>query len=61
MIGQSVLDIIPDELWDEEQAILAQAAGGSAVENYETVRLAAHGRPIEVASPSRRSVTPSAS
>jgi PAS domain S-box-containing protein len=49
MIGQSVLDIIPGELWDEEQAILARVASGASIENYETVRLAADGRPIEAA------------
>jgi len=49
MIGQSVLEIIPGELWDEEQGILARAASGAPVENYETVRLAADGRPIEAA------------
>jgi PAS domain S-box-containing protein len=49
MIGQSVLDIVPDELRDQEQTMLARAAGGAAVENYETVRLAANGRPTEVA------------
>ncbi|HEU0149805.1 MAG TPA: PAS domain S-box protein [Bradyrhizobium sp.] len=48
MVGQSVLDIIPGELWDEEQAILARVGAGEPVENYETVRLAADGRPIEV-------------
>jgi len=49
MIGQSVLDIVPGELWDEEQAILARVASGASIENYETVRLAADGRPIEAA------------
>jgi PAS domain S-box-containing protein len=49
MIGQSVLEIIPGELWDEEQAILARTASGASIENYETVRLAADGRPIEAA------------
>ncbi len=49
MIGQSVLEIVPGELWDEEQATLARAASGASIENYETVRLAADGRPIEAA------------
>ncbi|WP_407156888.1 PAS domain S-box protein [Bradyrhizobium sp. STM 3557] len=49
MIGQSVLDVIPGELWDEEQEILARVAAGASIENYETVRLAADGRPIEAA------------
>jgi len=49
MIGQSVLDIVPGELWDEEQDILARVASGASIENYETVRLAADGRPMEAA------------
>src|ERR1700761_4811270 len=49
MIGQSVLEVVPGELWEEEQAILARVPSGEAIENYETTRLAADGRPIEVA------------
>jgi PAS domain S-box-containing protein len=48
MIGRSVLDIIPGELWEEEQAILARVGSGEPIQNYETVRLATDGRPIEV-------------
>ena len=48
MIGQSVLDIIPGDLREQEQAVLARVASGEPAENYETVRLAADGRPIEV-------------
>jgi PAS domain S-box-containing protein len=49
MIGQSVLEIVPGELWNEEQTTLGRAASGASIENYETVRLTADGRPIEVA------------
>jgi PAS domain S-box-containing protein len=49
MIGQSILEIVPGELWEEEKAFLMRVASGEAIENYETVRLAADGRPIEVA------------
>jgi PAS domain S-box-containing protein len=49
MIGQSVLEIVPGELWNEEQTTLGRAASGASIENYETVRLMADGRPIEVA------------
>ena len=48
MIGRSVLDVVPGELWEEEQAILARVSSGEPVQNYETVRLATDGRPIEV-------------
>jgi PAS domain S-box-containing protein len=48
VIGQSVSELIPSELWDEEEAILARVAAGEQIENYETVRLAGNGRPIEV-------------
>ena len=48
MIGQSVSELIPRELWQEEKAILARVASGEQIENYETVRLARNGRPIEV-------------
>jgi PAS domain S-box-containing protein len=48
MIGQSVSELIPGELRDEEKAILARVASGEQIEDYETVRLARHGRPIEV-------------
>jgi PAS domain S-box-containing protein len=48
MIGQSVSELIPSELWQEEKSILARVASGEQIENYETVRLARSGRPIEV-------------
>ena len=48
MIGQSVSELIPPELWEEEKAILARVAAGEPIENHETVWLARAERPIEV-------------
>jgi PAS domain S-box-containing protein len=48
MIGQSVSELVPAELWEEEKAILERVTSGEPIENYETVRLARNGRPIEV-------------
>lgn len=49
MVGQPLSDIIPVELRDEETEIRARIASGESIKNFETVRLAADGRPIEVA------------
>ncbi|CCE03234.1 PAS domain S-box protein [Bradyrhizobium sp. STM 3809] len=48
MIGRSIAEIIPAELRDEALRIRQRVARGESVENFETVRLAKGGRPIEV-------------
>jgi len=48
MIGQSITRIIPQELHDEEDGILAQLRRGEHIDHYETVRVAKDGRRIDV-------------
>ncbi len=48
-IGQSLRLIIPPELWDEEQDVLARVWRGERVEPYETVRVCKDGRRLDVA------------
>jgi two-component system, chemotaxis family, CheB/CheR fusion protein len=47
-IGRLITLIIPTELLDEEQEILARLSQGQRIEHYETVRLAKDGRRIDV-------------
>jgi PAS domain S-box-containing protein len=48
MIGQSIMRIIPSELYKEEERILAQLREGRRIDHYETVRVAKDGRRIDV-------------
>jgi PAS domain S-box-containing protein len=49
MIGQPIRKIIPPELQDDEDRILATIAKGEAIEHFETVRIAKSGKRIDVA------------
>ena len=48
MIGQSILKILPPELYDDETRILATIAKGESIEHFETVRIRKNGEPIEI-------------
>ncbi len=48
MIGQSIKRIIPPELQDEEDDILAKLRRGERVEHFDTVRLAKDGRRVDI-------------
>jgi PAS domain S-box-containing protein len=47
IIGQSILRLIPPELQDEEQHIIAKLKRGERIEHYETVRLTKGGRRVD--------------
>ncbi len=49
ILGQPARRLIPPELHEEEQRILAKVRAGEGVDHYETVRMARDGRRIEVA------------
>jgi len=48
MIGRSIRTIIPPELQDDEDRILASLARGERIEHFETVRVAKSGERIDV-------------
>jgi PAS domain S-box-containing protein len=48
MIGQSILRVIPPELYAEEQHILAELRLGNRIERYETQRLHKDGRRLHI-------------
>lgn len=48
VIGKSILMLLPEELHQEEVAILAQLRSGHRIDHYETVRLTKHGQRIDV-------------
>jgi PAS domain S-box-containing protein len=48
MIGQSILKVIPPELQDDESRILQTIARGERIQHFETIRLTADGRRIDV-------------
>src|SRR5690348_711877 len=48
MIGQSILRIIPTELHDEEQVILAKLRAGQRIERFETTRQTKSGERVEI-------------
>src|ERR1044071_7055249 len=48
MIGQSIIRIIPPELRQEEDEILAQLRRGEHIAHYETVRVAKDGRRLNI-------------
>src|SRR6185312_5169274 len=48
MIGQSILRIIPTELYPEEDRILAEIRQGHRIERYQTVRVCKDGRRVHI-------------
>ncbi|MGH9522872.1 MAG: PAS domain-containing sensor histidine kinase [Terriglobales bacterium] len=48
MIGRSIRTVIPPELQDDEQRILATIARGERIEHFETVRITKSGERIDV-------------
>jgi PAS domain S-box-containing protein len=48
MIGQPIYKLIPEELHDEEQAILARLRAGERIHHFETVRVTRSGTRIDV-------------
>lgn len=48
MLGRHITTIIPPELHEEEERILARLATGERIEHYETVRIAKDGRRIDI-------------
>ena len=48
MIGQSIRKVIPPELQDDEERILASIARGERIEHFQTVRLTRSGKRIDV-------------
>ena len=48
MIGQSIKRVIPAELHEEEDQILARLARGERIDHFETVRVAKDGRRVDV-------------
>jgi PAS domain S-box-containing protein len=48
MIGESILRIIPPELHEEEQDILAKLRRGERIERYETVRVRKDGQRFDI-------------
>jgi PAS domain S-box-containing protein len=49
MIGRTAQDIIPEDRWEEAEAIKQRVRQGERVDHFETVRVASDGSPIEVA------------
>lgn len=48
ILGKNIRTLIPPDLQDEEDEILAQIRAGEYIEHYETVRLAKDGRRLDV-------------
>jgi PAS domain S-box-containing protein len=48
IVGKPIMTIIPPELQEEEQQILARLRRGERIEHFDTVRLTKDGRRIEV-------------
>lgn len=48
MLGRHITTIIPPELHEEEEQIIARLANGERVEHYETARIAKDGRRIDI-------------
>jgi PAS domain S-box-containing protein len=48
ILGKSILEIVPPELYDEEAQVLARLRRGERVEHFETTRLTKDGRRVEV-------------
>ena len=48
IVGKSILTLIPQELQEEEAAILGRLRNGERIEHFETVRIAKDGHRVEV-------------
>jgi PAS domain S-box-containing protein len=48
MVGQSILRLIPKNLYHEEDEILRKIRGGERIEHYETIRVRKDGEQIQV-------------
>ncbi len=48
MIGQSILKIIPEDRYHEEEMILSRIAAGERIAHFETTRIAKSGKALEV-------------
>ena len=48
MLGRHITTLIPPELHEEEERIIAQLASGERIEHYETVRIAKDGRRVDI-------------
>jgi PAS domain S-box-containing protein len=48
MVGRHITTIVPPELHNEEQEIIARVRSGKRVEHYETVRVAKHGARLDI-------------
>ena len=48
IVGKSIITIVPPELHEEEEQVLARLRAGERLEHFETVRIAKNGRRIEV-------------
>ena len=49
MIGQSILKLIPEPLYDDEKTIIRKIKAGERIEHFETVRLTKSGDLLDVA------------
>jgi len=47
-VGQPITIIIPPELWDEENKILARLRAGECIDHYETIRVTKTGMKVDV-------------
>src|SRR5215467_13132129 len=47
-VGRPITILIPPELWDEENKILARLRTGERIEHYETIRLTKTGKKVDV-------------
>ncbi|HTQ97875.1 MAG TPA: PAS domain S-box protein, partial [Candidatus Acidoferrum sp.] len=47
-IGQSIMRLIPPQLWAEEREILGRIKDGQAVKHYETIRITKSGKALSV-------------
>ena len=48
MIGENITKIIPSELLDEEEYVLARLQAGERIDHYETVRVSKGGRRVDI-------------
>jgi PAS domain S-box-containing protein len=48
MIGKHITALVPPELYDEEQEIIARLSRGERIEHFETTRIGKEGRRIEL-------------
>src|SRR5215469_1971115 len=48
VIGQPITILIPPELWDEEDRILARLRAGERIKHFETIRVTKTGKKVDV-------------